>query len=42
MKTPTIELVCPRCYSSFNCPIDEYDPDEAICEFCGTKLVKLD
>jgi len=37
----TIEPACPRCYSTFTYLVDEYDPDNAICEFCGTRLVSV-
>jgi len=42
MKKNTIDLACPRCYSTFVYLIDEYDPDKAVCEYCGTKLVEVD
>ena len=36
----TIELACPRCYSTFTYLVDECDLNKAICEYCGTKLIK--
>ena len=38
----TIELACPRCYSTFTYLVGECDLDKAVCDFCNTKLVKVD
>jgi transcription initiation factor TFIIIB Brf1 subunit/transcription initiation factor TFIIB len=42
MKTnEVIELACPRCCSTFAYLVDDNEQDEALCEYCGTMLMRI-
>jgi len=42
MKTnEVVELACPRCCSTFAYLADDCGHNEALCEYCGTTLMRI-